>query len=206
MAVPIYIPTNSVGGFPSWRLFQDHLTSKRWGRDLNPGTFWLLVQRGNKHDLEGKRSRKCPQKCFLQLIVVTMRNWIKVAKVNQGARYCESCFFFFFFFKFSCFYCLIIDIYFLATLCSLWDRCFPTRDKPGPCQWKHQVLTTGPQGNSLLHLKWILEKIYLSCFGYPSIVLSPGENGTWANHRIDTQIPQHRCSINILLKLTIKGY
>lgn len=46
--------------------FQDLPTSKRWSKDLNPETFWLLVQRGIKHDLEGKT--------FLQVTIVTMRN------------------------------------------------------------------------------------------------------------------------------------
>lgn len=66
-----------------WRLFQDHLTSKRWGKDLNPESFWPLVQRGMKHDLEGKRSKKCPQTWFLQLIVVTTRNWVGVASPRR---------------------------------------------------------------------------------------------------------------------------
>ena len=41
----------------------------------------------------------------------------------------------------------------LAMLHGMWDLSSPTRIEPGPCQWKRQVLTTGPPGKSLcVHL------------------------------------------------------
>ena len=42
-------------------------------------------------------------------------------------------------------------LFFLATLCSLWDLSSLTRDWTQAWQWKHQVLTTGPPGNSPFH-------------------------------------------------------
>ena len=48
------------------------------------------------------------------------------------------CFILFFWLIFFLFF------FFLTVLCGLQDLSFPTRIKPGPWQWKHQVLTIGP--------------------------------------------------------------
>ena len=62
-----------------------------------------------------------------------------------------STFFPFFWLEVSLFVCL-----FFMFVCFFWPRCVACRIllplpgiEPGPRQWKHQVLTTGPPGNSL---------------------------------------------------------
>lgn len=56
-----------------WRRFQDHLSTKRWSKDLTPETFRLLAQRGIKQDLKGKRSRN-GHNLFSPTYMVTVRN------------------------------------------------------------------------------------------------------------------------------------
>ena len=47
----------------------------------------------------------------------------------------------------SCFF--FVFFCFLSTLCSLWVLCSPTRAWTRAWLWKHEVLSTGPPGNSL---------------------------------------------------------
>ena len=53
-------------------------------------------------------------------------------------------------------FCFVF-FFFFASLHSLWNLSFPTRDQTQAQQWKHRVITTGPPGNSLSILKCVIQ-------------------------------------------------